>query len=215
MTTTADCYYVYVLFDHLGVPRYVGKGKGNRWENHKPTDPHNKMKAAFIRRTLVVLGEVPKIRVRENLSEAEAFATEVAFIAHLGRRSLGTGPLTNLTAGGDGFDSETASKHWHEFWSKLTPEQRSELVRKTKTPEQLSAAGRKSQAGKTPEQLSAAGRKFNAGLSPEQRSALQRELQAARTPEQLSAAGRKGALALNLTLTSEQKRANGHKGVRP
>ena len=94
-------FYVYVLFDHIGIPRYVGKGKGDRIDHHeKLKGKHNRMKRAFIRRTLAMIGEVPKIKVRENLTERDAFDTEIALIAAIGRKDLKTGPLTNMSDGG-------------------------------------------------------------------------------------------------------------------
>ena len=97
-------YFVYILFDWLGIPRYVGKGHGNRDESHECyTDPYNPGKNEFIEQTWIMLNELPKSRIRENLSEVEAFETEKAFITAIGRADLGKGPLVNLTDGGEGF----------------------------------------------------------------------------------------------------------------
>lgn len=96
-------YYVYVLFDWLGVPFYVGKGCRNRIEMHeKRTDPGNPLKNEIIEQTYTMLGEVPKMLVQENLPEKTAFKVEIALIGAIGRLDLGTGPLVNLTSGGDG-----------------------------------------------------------------------------------------------------------------
>ncbi len=121
---TPRAFYVYILFDYLGIPRYIGKGRGKRWEEHKSTDG-NKLKAAFIRRTLAVLGEIPKLRIREHLDEKTAFTIEIILITALGRIDIGTGCLTNLTDGGDGFNSESAKKANAAWMAASTPEQRS------------------------------------------------------------------------------------------
>lgn len=43
MSSDARVFYVYVLFDWRGIPRYVGKGKGNRWLDHeRKSDPKNR-----------------------------------------------------------------------------------------------------------------------------------------------------------------------------
>lgn len=92
-------FYVYVLFRlDTGVPCYVGKGKGRRAWNHTRagaghSNPH-------LGRIIVNHG-VAEVIVRGRLTEQEAFATEIAFIAAIGREKHG-GPLVNLTAGGDG-----------------------------------------------------------------------------------------------------------------
>jgi len=91
-------HYIYVAFYPNGIPCYVGKGKGGRWLHHL-TKSHNKRLAGVVRKAG---GSIPIIKLRENLTEAEAFEIEIALIAAIGRRDLGTGPLLNLTAGGDG-----------------------------------------------------------------------------------------------------------------
>lgn len=95
---TKQEHYVYIIFRPDGRPCYVGKGKGNRWEVHERRT-HNPYLARIIAKAG---GSIPKIKVREDLTDAEACETEIAFIAAIGRRDLGTGPLVNLTDGGDG-----------------------------------------------------------------------------------------------------------------
>ena len=93
---TINC-YVYIVFRLDGSPCYVGKGRGRRWERHEGRcrNPHlsNILKAAN--------GRLPKIKFKEDLSEAEAFAVERALIAEIGREANG-GPLVNMTDGGEG-----------------------------------------------------------------------------------------------------------------
>src|ERR1700687_704740 len=96
-------YYTYVLFDWLGIPRYVGKGKKGRIDSHeKATDSTNWLKNEFIERTWIVLGEIPKIKIREQLSESEAFDLESKLIKIIGRIDQNNGPLTNMSDGGEG-----------------------------------------------------------------------------------------------------------------
>jgi len=103
-----DHYYVYILFDWRGIPRYVGKGKRYRWNQHETrSDPINWMKNEFIEQTYIMLGEIPKIKVRENISNDEAIETEIALIKAIGR--FPDGPLVNMTDGGDGIPGATRS----------------------------------------------------------------------------------------------------------
>lgn len=105
-------FYVYVAFRPWdGTPCYVGKGKGERWRNFK--DRTNRHLRNIIVKANSLGIELPVIKVREGLTEAEAFQVERAFIAAIGRGKYG--PLVNLTDGGEGWSggqhsSETKQK---------------------------------------------------------------------------------------------------------
>ena len=100
-------FYVYVLFRPDGTPCYVGKGSGRRARAHNSGNSHN----AGVRRLASESGELPMVLIRGRISEAEAFSVEMALIAAVGRRDLGTGPLLNRTAGGDGVSGPRTVEH--------------------------------------------------------------------------------------------------------
>lgn len=102
-------YYVYMYvrsiqseYGDVGSPYYVGKGRGCRaWEYRKHS----------IRRPTDLAHVVFASR---DMTEAEAFAEEIALIAKYGRIDKGTGCLRNQTDGGEGasgcFKSEETRK---------------------------------------------------------------------------------------------------------
>jgi len=113
-------FYVYVYYKPNGTPFYVGKGKGKRYLSHlqeakkEITSDCNRLKISTIRKILRS-GQEPIIKViNVNLEENNAFELEEYLISTIGRIDLGTGPLTNLTKGGDG-----TSGHTHTEESKL------------------------------------------------------------------------------------------------
>lgn len=125
-------FYVYVYLDPRpgkGLqPIYVGKGTVDldRASDHWERKCVNK----FLQRVLDkirVAGLVPQITIAAYMEdEDEAFAMERDLIAQYGRRDLRTGPLCNLTDGGQG----TAGRKWTDeqrqrFFSSLTPEWKS------------------------------------------------------------------------------------------
>lgn len=106
-------FYVYVYFRPWdGSPCYVGKGKGRRWVHHEKWAT-NRHLANIIAKAG---GDVPKIKVRENLTEAQACEIEMTLIAAIGRLDLGTGPLVNMTDGGEGM---SGYRHSPEARAKL------------------------------------------------------------------------------------------------
>lgn len=96
-------FYVYIIFDLNGTPRYVGKGKGDRWLYHESrTRFHNPFLKGLVSSAKQAGRELPKIKLCEHLTEREAWQLEVILIAAIGRRNIGLGPLANLSDGGDG-----------------------------------------------------------------------------------------------------------------
>lgn len=104
-------FYVYVIFRPNGIPCYVGKGEGWRWSRHA-TRARNPILFAIYQKAG---GDLPIVRVRDGITEAEAFETEIALIAAIGRKP--NGPLVNLTDGGDG---AKGLRHTPEFRAQVS-----------------------------------------------------------------------------------------------
>jgi hypothetical protein len=82
-------YYTYAYLREDGTPYYIGKGKGDR----------------AYKKGSRVFAPPPKnriIKLKQDLTEEEAFKHEIYMIAVFGRKDLGTGILHNRTNGGDG-----------------------------------------------------------------------------------------------------------------
>lgn len=88
-------FYVYVVFRENGIPCYVGKGCKKRFLVHQSRSSNSHLRSIAKK----AAGELPVVKVRENLTETEAFEIEIAFIRAIGRKKDG-GPLVNLTDGG-------------------------------------------------------------------------------------------------------------------
>ena len=102
MTEHRD-FYIYVLFREDGSPFYIGKGRNRRWDMHEwyARRGNNGRRFAIIRRMIAQGIEVPKAKLHEGLTAAEASGYKVALIAAIGRYPHG--PLANLSAGGEGY----------------------------------------------------------------------------------------------------------------
>ena len=83
-------YYTYAYLREDGTPYYIGKGKGRRATSKAKT---HKVAVPPLDRIVIL---------KQNLTEAQAFAHERYMVAVLGRKDLGTGILRNRTDGGDG-----------------------------------------------------------------------------------------------------------------
>lgn len=90
-------FYVYVLFRPDLTPCYVGKGQGNRINDHKSTSRNRQLGHIIANAKEPIL----RHKVAVNLTEELAHALEIALIADYGRQIHG-GMLVNKTNGGDG-----------------------------------------------------------------------------------------------------------------
>jgi len=184
-------FYVYILFDLNGVPRYVGKGHGKRWFSHeKSKNKFNRRKREFINSTLAALGEIPKVKIRENIEESEAFDIEVAFIRAIG--IYPDGPLVNRTTNRNG-PSSTTIKAWHASRTKrqrrATAAKVIRTIRRIYTKEEISNRMRENALNQGSESL----------------SKRMSDWQASRSPKERSHVGRLGGLASQKNVSSSEK----------
>jgi ribosomal protein L17 len=115
-------------YDQIGIcflyePIYIGKGSSDRrklfhiWESRNNRKSTNDFKSRVIRKILESNKE-PIIQVLcEDEDEKNILEREIEFIAVIGRRDKGLGPLTNLTDGGEGV---TGFKHREEYKHKFS-----------------------------------------------------------------------------------------------
>jgi hypothetical protein len=99
MSKAGLTYYVYVLFRETGVPFYVGLGQGNRWYDHerRPSKARSHKNRIIARMRANGWTDIPKVKVREHLTQEQAIVTERALIAAIGRYP--SGPLANKSDG--------------------------------------------------------------------------------------------------------------------
>ena len=96
--------YIYQNLFFNYCPIYIGKGQGSRDISHLKCINDNSNKTIFynILRKLKKLNLSPIIiRIKEHLTERTALNLEIEIIKKIGRINKKTGPLANLTDGGD------------------------------------------------------------------------------------------------------------------
>jgi len=81
-------YYTYAYLQNDGFPYYIGKGKGCRLYDHRGKNCNPPKDRSRI------------IKLKQNLTEEEAFKHEVYMISIFGKKCDGTGILMNIADGG-------------------------------------------------------------------------------------------------------------------
>lgn len=104
-------FYVYVLCRPDGRPFYVGKGQGQRINDHErlARQGHKAHRYNIIRKIWREGGQVSKQKVFETYNEDEAFTVERDLIASIGRENL-----ANETDGGEGVSGWDRPLEWYE-----------------------------------------------------------------------------------------------------
>lgn len=125
--------------DYDYTPIYIGKGK---WQNERHKDHLKDCRNKIFENKINYWNKnniEPMIVILEkNLTEQEAWDLETRLITSLGRFDLGTGPLLNLTNGGEGPAGRTPwnkGKKTQDYMSPETREQLNEKLKGMKKPE--------------------------------------------------------------------------------
>lgn len=101
-----NIYEIYYAYDHLGICRYIGIGKPGRHRHVNSGRSHNPLLNNY-----VMNGNKFKVVAIERFCTRKDILTmEEVIISYTGRVVSNTGPLWNITSGGDGVDSQTAKK---------------------------------------------------------------------------------------------------------
>jgi len=125
--------YKYGKYEFNYEPFYIGKGNGNRKDDHihtnRKTSNINPLKNNKIKKILSLNMNPIIAEIKRKLSEKTAFDTEKKMIKIIGRICDKSGPLTNLNDGGKGSSGHKMSKT-----SKLNISKNSAKYWKNKTP---------------------------------------------------------------------------------
>jgi hypothetical protein len=98
MANAENIFYVYAHYKaDTGEIFYIGKGRDNRAYQKKKTDGRSEWWHRIVNKH----GYTIKL-LHENLSSEDALAKERELIQYYGRQDISTGPLINLTDGGEG-----------------------------------------------------------------------------------------------------------------
>lgn len=103
-------------------PFYIGKGSNKRYLDHIkwPYLGKNKIKTAIINKIINNTNQYPIIGfLKKDLNSREALNLEIELISIIGRKILKTGPLANMTQGGEGVYGFIFTNKLKKKWSEL------------------------------------------------------------------------------------------------
>lgn len=117
-------YYIYMLSRPCGTPFYVGKGSGDRVFCHERDALQTTLRSHKLNTIRALHANDRQVGYSIELmsGKLEALARERELTQSYGRHDLGTGPLTNMTDGGEGpanFSEQTRQKHRDTLASNL------------------------------------------------------------------------------------------------
>jgi hypothetical protein len=97
-------YYTYAYLRKNGTPYYIGKGKGQRINQYHKRTGNKSIPLPELKR---------RIKLKQNLTEEEAFKYEKYMIFVFGRKDLGTGVLLNMNDGGGGSGAKGEKNYFY------------------------------------------------------------------------------------------------------
>lgn len=112
--------YIYEGYKFDFEPIYIGKGKYDRYKVHlcQARTKSKNVRNKYFQRILIKILESNinpiYFKLDENLSNKEAMKFEINLIKLIGRKNTETGPLLNMTVGGDGTSGRICSKETKE-----------------------------------------------------------------------------------------------------
>lgn len=99
-------------------PFYVGKGQGKRISHHMRDAVSGKNPSSHKEnriRDIIVDGYIPiEVKMWQSICDEDALKIEILVISIIGRRAGGSGPLTNISLGGDGVSGVAKSAEHKE-----------------------------------------------------------------------------------------------------
>jgi hypothetical protein len=126
-------YYTYAYLRQDGTPYYIGKGCGRRLYDHHGKNCNPPKDRSRI------------IKLKQNLTEEEAFKHEIYMIAVFGKKCDGTGILRNIADGGNGgnglYGDDSPTKR-PEVRAKISASNKGKTKGRIKTKEEIEKMSR-------------------------------------------------------------------------
>jgi hypothetical protein len=116
-TKRGSYFYEGLDFSFLYEPFYIGKGCNSRFKNHLMPSSLDKDSFFYKKLRSLISKKINPIieKIYLNLYEKDAYEREIFLISKIGKKTINTGPLFNISDGGDGI---TLKGEEHPNWGK-------------------------------------------------------------------------------------------------